>query len=52
MGTFNFAFPKEKVPARVDITSKYPEKHSVTLVKNENFLRGRNFFATCFKKEA
>jgi len=27
-----------RAPARVDITPKYREKHSVTLVKNEDFL--------------
>jgi len=31
---------KERAPASVDIRSKYPEEHSVTLVQYENFLRG------------
>jgi len=30
-----------RAPVRVDIRSKYPEKHSVTLVENE-------FFFVCF----
>jgi len=35
----------------VDIRSKHPEKHLVTLVKNEYFLRGRGpcFFASCLR---
>ena len=38
--------------ASVDIRSKYSEKHSVTLVKNEDFLRGCGpcFFASCFEE--
>jgi len=33
MGTFNVALPR--APASVDIKPKYPEKHSVTFLKNE-----------------
>jgi len=41
---------KERPPARVGIRSKYPEKHLFTLIKNEDFLRGRAlcFFASYF----
>ena len=42
-----------RAPERVDIRSKYPKKHSVTLVKDEDFLRRRIsscFFASCFEK--
>jgi len=41
---------KERAPARVDLKSKYPEKHPVTVIKNEEYLRGRGpcFFASCF----
>jgi len=39
-----------RAPASVNIRSKYSEKHSVTLVKNDDFMRGRGpgFFASCF----
>jgi len=38
-----------KAPASVNIRSKHPEEHSVTLVKNEDLLRGhgRCSFASC-----
>ena len=42
--------PRYRENSTVDIRSKYPEKHPVTLGKNEHYLRGRVhcFFASCY----
>jgi len=36
-GDIECCLAKERAPVRVEIRSKYPEKHSVTLVRNEDF---------------
>jgi len=40
-GDIKYCLAKEMAPARIDIRLKYPENHSVSLVKNEDFSRGR-----------
>jgi len=39
-GNISCCLAKERTPEGVDIRSKYPNKHSVTLVKNKDFLFG------------